>query len=307
MPNPTASDLHVDVGLTGISQKYTNKLLIAEQIVPQVVVKKDSDLIFRYGKQSLRIDSSVRAPGTRAKQVDFTIDTTSAYKLVPHAYEGQIIHEVRDNADDPIKFEADVTEFVTEKLNIDLEKNILTEVQTAGNYGSTSSPTNKWNDYTNSDPIDDIDDAKNIIKTASLQIPNTMVMSWETAQVLRRHTKLLEFYKYTKGGKLSLDQLRELFEIEKLLISEAGYLSSKEGQTDALSAIMSDNVALMYVAPTPGLKQLSWGYLFRKQGYRMVERWYEAPVKSDFIRVEDKYDFQVIATNAGYLYTNVLA
>lgn len=306
-PTPVTSDVHVDVALTNISQKYNNMELIGGKIAPAVPVKKDSDKYFVYGKQHLRIDDSTRAPGTRAKQVDWTIQATNLYSLVDHAYEAQLIDEVRDNADDPIKYDTDTIEFVTDKLQIDFEKTIADAVQLSSNYTNFADPVSgKWDDP-QSDPVEDVDSAKNTIRKAILQTPNSIVVPWKVHLILRRHPKLLDMYKYTRGGVLSTDIMAEIFEVDNYYIGQAGYLSSAEGQVDVISDLWGNKVSLLYIPKTPGLKQLSWGYTFRKSGYPLVSKWREEAVASDWIRVGDKYDFKITSKDAGYLFTNVLA
>jgi len=305
---PTAKDVHIDAALTQVSIAYKNDVLIAEKIFPVINVKKDSDKYFVYGKQSLKSYSLDRAPGTRAKQVEWNIDSTPTYSVSERAAEVQLIDEVRENADDPIKYDADSTEFATDVLKLDLERRIANIVQTAGNYASgySGSPTTKWDDP-NADILKDIDTAKEKIRKAVLKLPNTLVLPQDVYLTVRRHPKLLEYYKYTRGGTLSVDILKEVFEVENLLVGVSSYDAAQEGKTQSMSDIWTDTAALLYVPKTPGLKQISFGYIFRKSGYPLVERWREDAVRSDWLRVSDKYDCKIIDPYAGYLFTSVLS
>ena len=62
MPTPTVREVHIDQALTNISLKYQNADLIAERIFPVVPVQKDSNLIFKYGKQDFVLENDIRAP-----------------------------------------------------------------------------------------------------------------------------------------------------------------------------------------------------------------------------------------------------
>jgi hypothetical protein len=308
MPTPTIKDLHIDQALTNISIKYNNAELIGEKIFPVVSVQKESNLIFKYGKQDFVLENDIRAPGTRAKQVEWKIEGTDRYAVVEHAYEMQLIDEVRNNADDPIKYDEDSVEYLTNKIKLNLEKNIADKVQNPDNYpvDHVSSPDVKWNNYSNSDPLEDIEIAKEKIRSKIFVYPNTLIINDYTFRVLRRHPKLLEMYKYTKGGVLREEILKEIFEVENLLIGGAGIISSPEGSSEEISKLWGNNAILLYVTKTPGIKQLSYGYVFRLSGYPLVERWREDAVRSDWIRVSDKYDVKVIAPVAGYLLRNVI-
>lgn len=309
MTTPTPRDVHIDVALTNISIKYQNADLIAEKIFPVITVNKESNLYFIYGKQDFYIDNDIRAPGTRAKQVEWKIEGTGQYLVREHAYETQIPIEVKENADEPLNIEVDTTEFLTNKIKLNLEKNVADIIQNPNNYanGHSSSPSVKWDNYANSDPLQDILVARKKVRDAIFRKPNTLIMSEDVFLVLRRHPKLLEMYKYTSGGQLTVDILKELFEVDNLLIGVAGYNAATEGATENLQPIWQDSVAYLYVTPTPGLKQLTFGYIFRMKGFPMVEKWDDRPTNSEWIRVRDKYDVKVVSPVAGYLLTNVLS
>lgn len=308
MPTPTVREVHIDQALTNISLKYQNADLIAERIFPVVPVQKESNLIFKYGKQDFVLENDIRAPGTRAKQVEWKIEGTERYAVVEHAYEMQLIDEVRNNADNPIKYDEDSTEYLTNKLKLNLEKNVADIVQNPDSYatGHSSVVDVKWNNYRDSDPLEDIEQAKEVVRSKIFMYPNTLIINDYTFRVLRRHPKLLEMYKYTRGGILTVDILKEIFEVENLLIGGAGIITSKEGQPEQIDRVWGNNAILLYVTKTPGLKQLSFGYIFRLAGFPLVERWRDDTTRSDWIRVSDKYDIKVVAPVAGYLLQNVV-
>ena len=67
MPNPTQSDLHVNVPLTNVSVAYMQDKaqFIADKVFPRVPVQKQSDLYWKYSKSDWRrTDAQKRAPGT---------------------------------------------------------------------------------------------------------------------------------------------------------------------------------------------------------------------------------------------------
>jgi len=304
---PTTRDVHIDAALTQVSIAYKNEELIAEKIFPVINVKKDSDKYFVYDKQNLKSYSLDRAPGTRAKQVEWNIKKTPTYSVSERAAEVQLIDEVRDNADDPIKYDADSTEIGTDILKLDLERRIANIVQTAGNYatGYSGNPATKW-DAPDADILADLDTAREKIRKAVLKRPNTLVLPQDVYLTVRRHPILLEYYKYTKGGTLSVDILKEVFEVENLLVGVGSYDAAQEGKEESMTDIWTNTAALLYVPKTPGLKQISFGYIFRKSGYPLVERWREDATRSDWLRISDKYDCKIIDSYAGYLFTNVL-
>jgi hypothetical protein len=310
MPQPTTRDVHVDVALTTVSVKYQNATFVGEKLFTPILVNKDSDIYFIYGKQDFRIFNTIRAPGTRAKQVEWTIEKSAPYFTKEHSLEMQLIDEVRNNADDPIQYDADSTEILTNMLLLDLEKNIADVAQDPNSYApehsETLSETDKWSDYTSSNPLKKVRDMKETIRNKIFLYPNTMIVSADVHNVLLDHPVIVDRIKYTQLGVTTEQLLARLFEIDNYLIAGGGYISSAEGQEETLTNIWNNCVVLAYVAPRPGLKQISFGYLFRRKGYRMVERWRDDPLRSDWIRVSDKYDIRVISPYAGYLLQSVV-
>jgi len=303
--NPTTSDVHMDAALTNLSIKYKNAAFVGESLFTVIPVKKDSDKYFIYGKQDFLLADTLRAPGTRAKQVEYKITASSAYSLKEHSLEGQIIDEVRDNADEPLNYEADTVEEVTDRLKLNLEYQLAAIATNPDNYASghygTPSPT--WDDPS-SDLIDDIDTAKELIRSKIALMPNTLLVSAKVHKVIKRHPQLLNIFKYTRGGVITIDMIKEALEVENYIVAGGIYNAANEEQTESLTDIWGRNAILAFVNPRPGLRQLSFAYLFRKQGYPLVERWRENALRCDWIRVNDKYDTAIVANTAAYLFQN---
>ena len=304
---PDTKSVHIDSALSNVSVQYKNADLVADKIFPVITVKKDSDTFFRYGRQDWRTYDDTRAPGTRAKRFEWTIATSTTYALVEHALEDQIIDQVRDNADEPIKYESDTVEMVTNALLLRLEYDVVQTLKQASNYasGNNFTPTTVWDASTGSSPIYDIDYAKELIRKGIGRKPNTMIVSENTHRILRSHAQLLDLFKYTRGGTLMPDQIKAAFEVENYIVLGGIYLNNAEGQTDSVANLWGNYCSLLYVAPNPGIKQLTYGLCFRKQGYRQVKKWREEAVESDFVRVSDKYQFYVVAPDAGSLISAV--
>ena len=74
MPSPTDRQAHIDVGLTNVSIAYRNQSYIADQVFPTISVPKATNYYWIFTKADwLRNEVAVRAPGTRARRVDFTL------------------------------------------------------------------------------------------------------------------------------------------------------------------------------------------------------------------------------------------
>ena len=85
MPNPTQSDLHVNVPLTNVSLswKQDSDAFICDKIFPKVPVKHQSNIYWKMGKAAWRrTDVKKRAPGTESPGVGWTATTDSYFAEV---------------------------------------------------------------------------------------------------------------------------------------------------------------------------------------------------------------------------------
>jgi len=310
MSAPTVRDVHIDVALTNVSVKYKNAKFIGERLFTVLPVRKDSDVYFIYGKQDFRIQDDTRAPGGRGKKVEWTISKSDAYRVKEHSNEMQLIDEIRDNADDPIRYDADSTEYITNIGLLNLEYTLSAIAQDVTNYGASNQKaltgTDKWSDNS-SDPLGQVQDAIKQIENSIFLSPNIMIISNDVFKKIKNHPQIREQIKYTHLGVTTPQLLAQFFEVDEVVIGLSGYVSDKEGQsTETLTQLWSNCVILAYVNPRATVKTISYAFLFRKEGYRNVEKWREPETRSDWIRVNDKYDKAIVANTAGYIFTTVV-
>ena len=126
-------------------------------------------------------------------------------------------------------------------------------------------------------------------------IPNTLLMDWDTLQVLRRHPVILDMYKYTQGGLVNDAELREVFKVGRILVSNAVYNSAVEGAATTITNIWGNNALLCYVDPKPpSLRTVTFGL-----GFRWTPEGIPAPMQT---RVYDDPDpgKKVEVTEVGY-------
>src|SRR5665213_1311604 len=92
-------DVVVDPALSNVSIKYANDTFIADLIFPMVKVAKQTGKYYIYDKSNLRIDSTTRAAGSGANEVDFGVAPSGTFACDDHALKGFISDEVQDQAD----------------------------------------------------------------------------------------------------------------------------------------------------------------------------------------------------------------
>lgn len=279
MPQPTGRDLHIDRLLSNLSIAYMNELssYIADLVFPVVYSAKQSDKYAIYNKGDwFRDEARKRALLTESAGGGFGLATPGTFFCDEWAFHQDLADEDVDNADEVFNLEDDATQFVTEKLRI------RREMEWADNYfktgvwdkdlsGQTDTPgTDEFKcwDESNSTPIDDIEDAKAIIKSKTGLMPNTLIVAERVHQALKNHSDVLDRYKYTQAGIITAELLSKVFEVERYLVGSALYATNPENATadtnDDLSYILTQYDALLvYSAPRPSKRRPSGGYTFR--------------------------------------------
>jgi len=301
-------DVVIDPALSNVSVKYTNGAFIADSVFPVVKVSKQTGKYYIYDKSNLKIDASLRAAGSPSNEVDFGLSTAS-FITDDHALKGFVADEIQDQAEASLNPIVDETEMLTEKLQLDREQNLATILTDTGlvTQNTTLSGTSQWSDYNNSDPIGDIRKARSDIQSATFNKPNTLILGQQVFDVLVDHPDIIDRVKYSALGVITADLLARVFQLEKVLIGEAGKNTAVDGQTDSLSYVWGKHAVIAYVAPKMGIKTLTAGLTF-VYGTRTVKRWRDEDREGTYVRVGgDNYIQKIVAVGALYLVKNAVA
>jgi len=289
--------------------RYQNAQMIAEQVLPVMPVNKDSNLYFTYGNEHFKSYDDVRKPGARAKRVEWSVDHDQSYTCIEHAQEIGIPDEVVADQDDPLNVELDSAQTLNDILALKLEILTAAMMSTSGNYASGNSQdlsaTGQWSDYKASDPIADVQAAMSVVEKTLGMSPNSLLLSLPVFRVLRNHPKIVERCKYTEDRVVTPQLMANAFEVQRIVVGKAVQDASLDPATPSRSYVWGTQAALFHYG-TPGIKTVSFGQIFRRQGFRIADSWYEQDKNSKFIRVRDKYDIKSIATGAGFLFTNAI-
>lgn len=303
----TPRDVVVDPVLSNVSVAYKNESYVAEMLMPVFPVAKQTGKFYKYDKSSLRRNKTKRAPGSPANEVEFGL-TTASFSCEDYALKEKIPFEVIDQADAALNPEIDATESVTEMLLVDKEVALATRMADTGviTQNTTLSGTDQWSDFENSDPFNDIRTAIGVVQAAIGRRPNTLVLSQSVFNVIVDHPDIVDRIKYSMAGAVTAELLARLFDLERVIIGSAVQNSAKEGQTDSLSYIWGKHAWVAYVAPSPRLKQVTFGYHFSYKT-REAEKWDDGDAKARYVRVHDNYDQEIVAVEACYLIKNAIA
>lgn len=325
MPQPTSSQVHVDAILTNISVAYLQRAenFIADKVFPVVPVDKQSDKYFVYDKNDwLRDEARVRADGTESVGSGYNIATATYYADV-YAIHKDIGDQTRANADAPINVDREAAEFVTHRLLTRREIQFVSDFMTTGKWsvdvtGVSGSPTTgqtrQWSDYTNSDPINDIEAGKaSILSTTGLEA-NTLVLGYDVFRQLKNHPDLVDRIKYTSSQTITEDMLARMFDIERVLVSKSVKATNAEGATGAYSFTTGKTALLAHVAPNPGVLTPSAGYTFSWTGVSQgmgltigTSSFRLESLRATRVEAELAFDNKVVAPDLGYFWNTIVA
>lgn len=319
MPQPTQSDVHVDAILTNISVAYiqsSNKFM-STQAFPVVPVEKQSDLYYTYTKNDwFRDEAERRADNTESAGSGYGLSTDS-YRCDVWAFHKDVGDQMRANADNPIKPDTEATQFVTQRLMLRQEIQWVTDYFTTGVWGTDKTVTSTWDDYAASDPIEDMEEAKEVmLSTTGFEI-NTLVLGYQVYRQLKHHPDIIDRIKYTTGvtGRtVTPELLAAMFDVERVLVSKAIKATNEEGATGAYSFTHGKHALAMHVAPNPGLMTPSAGYVFTWKGVSEglgtdigITRFRMQHLRSDRVEGQVAFDNKVVATDLGYFFGSVVA
>lgn len=314
MPQPTASDAHIDAALTNISVAYVQSAenFIASKVFPRVPVKKQSDKYYTFDKNSWMLDQMQRrAPGDPSAGSGYTLSNTTYFADV-WALHKDISDQERRNADTGLLDDAAAAAFLTQMGLIRQEVQWVADYFTTSVWGTDLTPGNKWSDFAASTPIEDIRTGARTILTNTGFLPNTLVLGYQVWEKLQDHPDIVDRVKYAGEKNVTLAALATILGVERLLVSQAAYATNDENATAAYTMVAGKHALLCYSTKTPGLKTPTAGYTFdwgemSPVGSQAVYKFRMEELKSDRVELEMAWDYKVIGTDLGYFFNAAVA
>ena len=151
-----------------------------------------------------------------------------------------------------------------------------------------------------------MDEAKAAVRNKIVKEPNTMAIGYKAWRALKRHPKLKAILSDTRSRLVQIADLREIFEIENIVVGKGIYSTDNGVVTD----LWGGNLVLAYVpkaapavagdAPVRSAYEPSFGYTLRKKGNPVVDTRTEDG-KLEIIRNTDIFRPYMLGAEAGYL------
>ena len=325
MPQPTISDVHVDAILTNISIAYMQKAenMIADKVFPIVPVDKKSNKYFNYNKNDwFRDEAQRRAPGTESAGGGYNL-STDTYSADVYSFHKDVDDQTLANADTPLNPLREASEFVTSRLLLRREVQFITDFMTTSVWatdvtGVAATPNAtqfiQWSNYTTSDPIENIEAAKEKILSETGFEGNTLVLGYQAFRQLKNHPDIIDRYKYTTSSVITEEMMARLFGVDRVLVAKSVKATNLENVTGAYSFNFGKAACLLHVASNPGLMTPSAGYIFSWTGVSGglgstigTSQFRMESLKASRVEAEVAFDNKVVAADLGYFFASAVA
>jgi hypothetical protein len=301
--------LSVSKALSNVALAFKNEEYIWNKFMGEVPVKEDSGHYWIYNK-NFRLERTARADKTAANQVSWSA-STSTYVIDRHALKDNVSQRDRDNSDLPGSIDNDTVEFLTDKLNLRMEKTCSDLLFTTTTFSSNATLTSvtSWRyNTTTSAPIQNVLSATGYVLGVSGKRINTGVINWDVLAALKENANVYNRLAYTKDKILTEQILASIFDVNNLFVGTAYYETNDEGLAATSSAIWPADALFMYQESNPGIKKLTTAHILRQKSYGTpynVYKYFDNKVRADWIEVEYMASPKVICTLTAYLFKTV--
>ena len=297
----------VDPVLSALAIGYSNAAFVGDQLLPFVTLDKEGGKIPRFGKEAFTIYQTERALRAKSNRINPEDVDGIDISLDEHDLEYPI--DYREDAEAAFPLQAHATNRVVEGIRLRHEAMVASMTQNANNYPAGNkialSGTDVFTDA-NSDPEGVVDDAKAAVRNKVVKEPNTMVIGYKSWRAMKRHPKLKAILSDTRSRLVQLADLREIFEIENIVVgkgvyrTDAGVVTDLWGGTLVLAYVPTAAPAAAGDAPVRSAYEPSFGYTLRKKGNPVVDTRTEDG-KLEIIRNTDIFRPYMLGAEAGYL------
>lgn len=315
---PSFASTHVDALLSNISLQYPMGTgMVADKILPRVMVSKESGIYFKYDKgDQNRLPYTKRQLRSESRQATWRV-TTDSYRCEEYALNDLIDEREYQQADSPLDLQRDTIENLQRLMVLDRENRVHDLVTNAAvvTKNTTLVGTAQWRDAgtsgSTSAPLTDFEVASEAVRADTGVRPNTAIFGMAAWLAFYKNAQIIDRI-ITPGGPWGTPNitpsvaqtLLSIYGITDVVVADTIVNSGGMGVADSFADIWSDEVLLAYVTPAPGLKKVSFGYTFMSRNWQ-VRRDVITRQHSDWIEPSYVADEKIIAADVAYLIQDV--
>lgn len=300
----------VDPVLTQLALGYKQADFIGERIMPVVFTDKEGVRIPLFGKGSFVEYDTERAVGAASNII--TLDSPNYMPVVLEEHDLAAGVDYREQAESQYDERAKATRRVVRGIQLrqEIETAALVTAKSAYESGHSKdlSATKQWSDGT-SDPLEEIANAKEVVRAACGVTPRVLVVGASVLHALSKHDALRGALSANERKTLlSHEQIRHLLDLDDIIVGAAVSTPGGKKQT----ADIWGKFASLIVRPTVSADgndegEPSFGYTFRRRGMPLVDRYNEVGGKVEYARYTDIRKAAVVGSMCGYLFEKAIA
>lgn len=273
-------------------------------------VARENYSVALFNEKNLQIDDFKRTYGSPAKRIDTKPSAFAKITMNRYTIEASVDRAETEGAQNVIQssllMREERLQHAYNKLMNAIETQQVQEILNANAYGQHAfTPENgkHWNEK-NSDPIQKILEAKDLIKMKIGVNPNTFVISEPVWKELRLKTDLLKLLPntYLRAG-LTPHDLAEIIGIEDIIIADG---MAHDGEK--LHYIWGDHAVLAYKPKSLfTLDEPSFGITVRAPlGYHSIREYFDEKTTSDITAIDEKLGWTIANYQAGFIFSHLL-
>lgn len=302
----------IDPILSEVARGYQQNNRVGMRLFPRVPVMQRGGRIITFGKEAfMQYANMKRAPGQNTRRITFG-HAGAPYALEDFSLEGQVPTETQQEAaavpgiDMASRTVNGTQDIILNRLEIAQAGLATTAASYAASNKVTLSGTGQWSDLANSDPVANIETAKEAVRAQTGKRPNVVVMGPLVASKCRQTAAIKDRIKYTGRDVATNELLASLFGVEEVLVGDA--VTADDAGT--FSDVWGKFVVVAYV-PTASLAAQgtpSYGYTYQLQNMPQVEEpYYDRNSKSWIYPVTDVCAPVIAGAESGYLISAAVA
>lgn len=300
----------VNPELTGIAVAAKTPGMIADEVLSDVPVTSEKFTWNEYpDDQGLNAQDTKVGRTSQVKRVEFGgVERTASVE--DHGLESPVpqTDATANSGIDPEHLAAETT---SQLVTLAREIRVRNLLFSSGTYlpaqVTTYAANEGWYDTDGpGNPLEEIEDARDTMLVA----PNTLVLGRDGWAALRSHPIMVKAARPASAGgegRLSIDEVRDLLEIDRIIVGQAAVNFAKPGQPMTVQRCWDAHAALLFVERVlKNAQTYTFGSTFRLGG-KQSWSYFDEKVGlegANVVRVGERLVETVVAQRAGWFFQN---